>query len=155
MRPWVRNALTFGAISAGATLVLNAIGNATAGGTACHKSSPLGFLAFLLFLLLMGGAGYMTTGAGETVGMATLSGLVAALVSAVGTIIAFAIIFSSISPACVQPSNTTMPATPAFMAGLGVGAAIFLSLIGLGIGAGAAAIGGLIGKPRMATSPQA
>lgn len=155
MRPWVRSGLTFGAISAGATLVLDAIGNATAGGTACHRSSPLAFLAFLVFLLLMGGAGYRTTRAGETVGMATLAGLIGALISAVGTIIAYAIIFTSFSSACAPQTGGTVTATPAFMAGVGVAAGILTSLIGLGIGAGIGAIGGLIGKPAMATAPHA
>ena len=89
MKPWLRNALTFGVISAIVTLGLNALGGI--GGTACHKSgSPLGFLAFLLFLLLMGGAGFMTTRAGDTVGMATVAGLVASVISAFGTVIVFA-----------------------------------------------------------------
>jgi hypothetical protein len=152
MRPWLRNALTFGAISAVATLALNAIGGATAGGTACHKNSPLGFVAFLLFLLLMGGAGFMTARAGDTVGMATVAGLLAAVISAVGTIIAVAIIFSSISPSCVQQNNTGV-STSTLLGAAGIVAGIVLSLIGVGVGAGAGAIGGVLGRrPSAATA---
>ena len=145
MKPWLRNALTFGAISAVVTLGLNAIGGATAAGDACHKSSPLGFLAFLLFLILMAGAGFMTTRAGDTVGMATVSGLVAAVISGIGTVIALAIIVGSISPSCVQQNNTGVSSST-LLGAAGIVAGIFLSLIGLAIGAGAGAIGGLMGR---------
>ena len=53
MKPWLRNALTFGAGAAVVTLVLNLVGNATASGDACHRNSPLGILAFLFFLGLV------------------------------------------------------------------------------------------------------
>ena len=152
MRPWLRNALTFGAISAVATFALNAIGGATASGTACHKSSPLGFVAFLLFLVLMGGAGFMTARAGDTIGMATVAGLVASVVSAIGTIIAIAIVFSSISPSCVQQNNTGVSSST-LLGAAGIAAGIVLSLIGVAVGAGAGAIGGVLGRrPAAATT---
>lgn len=145
MKPWLRNALSFGAIAAVTTLALDAIGNATASGDACHKSTPLGFVAFLVFVLLMGTAGFMTTRAGESVGMASLSGLVAALISAVGTIIAFVIIFGSINTSCL-PQNNTGVSSSTILGAVGIVAGIFLSVIGLGVGAGAGAIGGLMGR---------
>jgi hypothetical protein len=146
MKPWLRYALTFGAASAVITLLLNWIGNTTGSGDACHRSSPLGLLAFLVFLGLMGAAGFMTTRSGATVGMATMSGLVGALISAVGTGIALAIILSSFNAAqCVQ-NNTTGVSTGTLIATGGIVIGIVVSLIGLGFGAGAGAIGGLIGK---------
>jgi hypothetical protein len=146
MKPWLRNALTFGVASAIVTLVLNWIGNATAGGDPCHKSSPLGFVGFVVFLGLMGASGFRTTRAGDSVGMASVSGLVASAISAVGTIIAFAIIVGSIGANCVQ-NNTTGIATSTLLGAVGVIGGIFISLIGLGIGAGMGAIGGAIGRP--------
>ncbi len=145
MKPWLRNALTFGIISAVVTLVLGVLGNATATGDACHRSSPLGLLGFLVFLILMGADGYMTTRAGETVGMASVSGLVAALISAVGTIIVFAIVVGSLSSSCLSNNNTGLSSDTLKTAG-GIVAGIVFSLLGLGVGAGLAAIGGLIGR---------
>ncbi|HET9849645.1 MAG TPA: hypothetical protein VFR68_13940 [Candidatus Dormibacteraeota bacterium] len=145
MKPWLRNALTFGIGSAVVTLVLNLLGNATAGGDPCHRSSPLGQLGFLVFLILMGATGYMTTRAGDTVGMASVSGLVAALISAVGTVIAFAVIVGSLNPSCI-PNNTTGVSSQTLLTTAGIAGGIILSVIGLGVGAGLAAIGGLIGR---------
>ena len=151
MRPWARNALVFGGASAVATLGLNWIGSATAAGDACHRSSPLGFVGFVAFLGLMGAAGYMTTRGGDTVGMASIAGLVGALISAIGTIIGFAIIFSSISSQCVPANNTGLSSQQLLTTG-GIAAGIILSLIGLGIGAGVGAIGGLIGRGQTAAA---
>lgn len=144
MKPWLRNALTFGIISAIVTLVLGLLGNATATGDACHKSSPLGLLGFLVFLVLMGADGYMTTRSGETVGMASVSGLVAALISGVGTVIVFAVIFGSISTSCIN--NTTNISSQTLLTTAGIVGSVIVVLVGLGIGAGLAAIGGLIGR---------
>lgn len=144
MKPWLRNALTFGIISAIVTLVLGLLGNATATGDACHKSSPLGLLGFLVFLVLMGADGYMTTRSGETVGMASVSGLVAALISGVGTVIVFAVIFGSISTSCIN--NTTNISSQTLLTTAGIVGSIIVVLVGLGVGAGLAAIGGLIGR---------
>lgn len=151
MKGWTRNAVTFGIASAVITLLLNWIGNATAGGDACHRSSPLGLLAFLIFLGLMGAAGFMTTRAGGTIGAATLAGLVAALISAVGTIIALAIIVGSLNASCVTNNNTGVSSQTLLTAG-GIIAGIFVSVIGLGMGAGAGAIGGMIGRRPAATT---
>jgi len=151
MKGWSGNAVKFGVGSAVVTLLLNWIGNATASGDACHRSSPLGLLAFLVFLGLMGGAGFMTTRTGGTIGAATLAGLVAALISAVGTIIALAIIVGSLSASCVTNNNTGVSSQTLLTAG-GIAAGIFISVIGLGFGAGAGAIGGLIGRRPAATT---
>jgi hypothetical protein len=151
MKGWSRNAVTFGIASAVVTLLLNVVGNATASGDACHKSSPLGFLGFLVFLGLMGAAGFMTARAGGTIGGATMAGLVGALISAVGTIIAFAIIVGSLSSQCLANNNTGISSQTLLTTG-GIIAGIFLSLIGLGFGAGAGAIGGLIGRRPAATT---
>lgn len=152
MKGWSRNAVTYGVASAVVTLALNWIGNATAGGDPCRRSSPLGFLAFIVFLGLMGAAGFMTARAGGTIGTATLAGLVGALISAVGTIIAVVIIFSSIDAnQCLQNNNTGVSSQTLLTAG-GIVAGIVLSLIGLCVGAGAGAIGGLIGRRPAATT---
>jgi hypothetical protein len=152
MKGWSRNAVTYGGVSAVVTLLLNWIGNATATGDPCRRGSPLGLLAFLIFLGLMGAAGFMTTRAGGTVGMATMAGLVGALISAVGTVIAFAIIVGSINASqCVVNNNTGVSSQTLLTTG-GIVAAVVLGLIGLGVGAGAGAIGGLIGKRPAATS---
>jgi hypothetical protein len=146
MKPWLRNALTFGVASAVVTLVVNWLGSATASGDPCHRSSPLPFVGFVVFLGLMGATGFRTTRAGDSVGMASVSGLVAAAISAIGTVIGFAIIVGSISGSCIQ-NNTSGIDTSALMGAIGIIGGIFLSLIGLGIGAGVGAIGGAIGKP--------
>jgi hypothetical protein len=151
MKGWTRNAVIYGVASAVVTLLLNWIGNATASGGACHKSSPLGLLAFLIFLGLMGAAGFMTARAGGTVGAASLAGLVGALISAVGTIIALAIIVGSLSPSCVT-NNTTGVSSQTLLTAGGVVAGIFVSVFGLGIGAGAGAIGGVMGRRPAATT---
>jgi hypothetical protein len=152
MKGWSRNALTFGVASAVATLLLNVVGNATATGDPCRRGSPLGFLGFLIFLGLMGAAGFMTARAGGTIGMATMAGLVGALISAVGTVIGFAIIVSSINASqCVVNNNTGVSSQTLLTTG-GIVAAVILSVIGLGFGAGAGAIGGLIGRRPAATS---
>jgi MFS family permease len=146
MKAWLRTALTFGIASAVLTLLFNWLGNATASGDACHRSSPLGLLGFVVFLGLMGATGYVTTRAGDTVGRAAVAGLVAALISAVGTVIGFAIIFASINASqCVANNNTGISSQTLVTTG-GIVAAIFISLIGLGVGAGMGAIGGLIGR---------
>ncbi len=150
MKGWSRNAVTFGGASAVVTLLLNWLGNATASGDACHRSSPLGLLAFLVFVLLMGAAGFMTARAGGTVGAATLTGLVGALISAVGTIIALAIIVGSLNTSCVTNNNTGVSSQTLLTAG-GIAAGIFVSVVGLGIGAGAGALGGLMGRRPAAT----
>ena len=153
MKGWTRNALTFGVASAVVTLLLNWIGNVTASGSdPCHRSSPLGFLGFLVFLGLMGGAGFMTARDGGTIGAAALSGLVGALISAVGTIIAFAIIAGSINAAQCGLTNNTGVSSQTLLTTGGIFAAVVLSLIGLGFGAGAGAIGGLMGRRPAATS---
>jgi len=153
MKGWSRNAVTYGVASAAVTLLLNLVGNATASGPdPCHKSSPLTFLGFLVFLGLMGAAGFMTARAGGTIGAATMTGLVAALISAVGTIIAFAVIVSSINASQCGIVNNTGVSTQTLLTTGGIIAGIFLSLIGLGVGAGAGAIGGLIGRRPAATT---
>jgi hypothetical protein len=152
MKPWLRNAVTFGVASAVVTLVLNLVGNATASGDACHRSSPLGLLGFLVFVGLMGAAGFMTTRAGDTVGMATMAGLVGAAISAVGTAISLAVILSSFNASqCVQ-NNTSGVSTGTLVTAGGIVIGIVLSLIGVGVGAGAGALGGLIGRRPAATA---
>ena len=151
MKGWSGNAVKFGVASAVVTLLLNWIGNATASGDACHRSSPLGLLAFLVFLGLMGAAGFVTARGGGTIGAATMAGLVAALISAVGTIIALAIIVGSINASCVSNNNTGVSSQTLLTAG-GIVAGIFVSVFGLGFGAGAGAIGGLMGRRPAATS---
>jgi hypothetical protein len=151
MKGWFRNAATFGVAAGIVTLLLNLVGNATATGDACRRSSPLGQLAFLIFLGLMGAAGFMTARAGGTVGQATLSGLVGAVIAAVGTIIALAIIVGSIPSTCVVTNNNTSVSSGALTA-VGIIGGIIISVIGLGVGAGAGAIGGLIGRRPVATT---
>jgi hypothetical protein len=94
----------------------------------------------------MGGAGFMTARAGGTIGAATMAGLVGALISAVGTIIAVTIIVGSINASQCGIVNNTGVSTQTLLTTGGVIAGIFISFFGLGIGAGAGAIGGLIGR---------
>ncbi len=124
MKGWSGNAVKFGVASAVVTLLLNWIGNATATGAR----------------------------AGGTIGAATMAGLVGALISAVGTIVAFAIIVGSINASqCVVNNNTGVSSQTLLTTG-GIVAGVFLSLIGLGVGAGAGAIGGLMGRRPAATT---
>lgn len=153
MKPWLRNAVNFGAASAVMTLLFNWLGNATGSGDACHRSSPLGLLAFLVFLGLMGAAGFMTTRSGATIGMATMSGLIGGLISGIGTIIALVIISSSINAAgCVVNNNTTGVSSQTIVTAGGIVAGIIFTVLGAGVGAGAGAIGGLIGRRPAATT---
>jgi hypothetical protein len=102
----------------------------------------------------MAGAGFMTARAGGTVGQATKAGLVGALISAVGTIIALAIIAGSINAReCGFVNNTGVSTQTRFIT-VGIIYGIILSLIGLGFGAGAGSVGGLIGRRRAATTPE-
>lgn len=73
------------------------------------------------------------------------SGVTFDVVSAIGTIIVFGIIFSSISPTCVAQNNSGV-STSTLLGAVGIAAGIFLSLIGGAIGPGAGAIGGLLGR---------
>src|SRR5438132_13786534 len=97
MKGWSRNGVTFGSASAVVTLLLTWVGNATTSGEGCQPPSPLVLLAFPVFLGLTGGAGFMTARAGGTVGQAARAGLVAALISAIGTSVAFAVIRRAIN----------------------------------------------------------
>ena len=152
MTGWSGNAVKFGVGSAVVTLLLNWIGNATASGDACHRSSPLGLLAFLVFLGLMGAAGFVTARGGGTIGAATMAGLVGALISALGTIVAFTVIVGSINARECGFVNNTGGITQARFITVGIIYGIIASLIGLGFGAGAGAIGGLIGRRPAATT---
>ena len=152
MKVWSWNALTFGSASAVVTLLLTWVGSATTSGEGCQSPSPLVLLAFPLFLGLTGGAGFMTARAGGTVGQAARAGLLAALISAVSTIVALAVIVGSINASqCVVNNNTGVSSQTLLTTG-GIVAGVFLSLIGLGVGAGAGAIGGLMGRRPAATT---
>jgi len=152
MKGWSRNAVTFGGASAVITLLLTWVGNATTSEEGCQSPSPLVLLALLVFLGLMAGAGFMTARAGGTVGQATRAGLVGAVIAAVGTIIAFAVIIGSINAReCGFVNNTGVSTQTRFIAA-GIIYGIIASLIGLGFGAGVGAIGGLIGRRPAATT---
>ena len=153
MKRWSRNAVTFGSASAVITVLLTWIGKATwFPEELCQPPSPLLLLAVPAFLGLMAGAGFMTARAGGTVGQATRAGLVGALVSAVGTIIAFTVIVGSINAKeCGFVNNPGVGTQTRFITA-GVVYGIVASLIGLGFGAGAGAIGGVIGRRPAATS---
>jgi hypothetical protein len=75
--------------------------------------------------------------------MATLCGLVGASVSAVGTLIGFAI--TSVGAGQCFTGNTTGISSQTLAEAAAIVVALVLSLFGLGVGAGAGAIGGLIG----------
>jgi hypothetical protein len=152
MKGWSRNGVTFGGASAVITLLLTWVGNATTSGEGCQPPSPLILLAFFVFLGLMAGTGFITARAGGTVGQATRAGLVGALISAVGTIIALAVVIGSINASeCGFVNNTGVSTQTRFIAA-GIIYGIIASLIGLGFGAGVGAIGGLIGRRPAATT---
>ena len=134
------------------TLLLPWVGIATTSGEDCQPPSPLVLLAFPVFLGLMGGAGFMTARAGGTVGQAAKAGLVGALISALGTIVAFTVIVGSINARECGFVNNTGGITQARFITVGIIYGIIASLIGLGFGAGAGAIGGLIGRRPAATT---
>ena len=152
MKGWSRNAVTFGGASAVITLLLTWVGNATTPGEGCPPPSLLVLLAFPVFLGLTGGAGFMTARAGGTVGQAARAGLVAALISAVGTIVAFAVILGSINARECGFVDSTGAVTQTRFITVGIIYGIIASFIGLGFGAGAGAIGGLFGRRPAATS---
>jgi hypothetical protein len=153
VKGWSRNAVTFGIASAAITVLLTWIGKATwFSEESCQPPSPLLLLAFPLFLGLMAGAGFVTARAGGTVGQATKAGLVGALTSAVGTIIAFAVVIGSINAKECGFVNSPGVGTQTRFITAGIIYGIIASLIGLGFGAGAGAIGGLMGRRPAATS---
>jgi hypothetical protein len=145
--------VTFGTASAVITVLLTWIGTATwFPEESCQPPSPLLLLALPAFLGLMAGAGFMTARAGGTVGQAARAGLVGALISAVGTIITFAVIVGSINAIECGFVNNTGGITQTRFIAVGIIYGIIASVIGLGIGAGAGAIGGLMGRRPAATS---
>jgi hypothetical protein len=145
--------VTLGSGSAVITVLLTWVGNATTtSDESCQPPSALVLLAFPIFLGLMAGAGFMTARAGGTVGQATRAGLVGALISALGTIIAFAVIIGSINAKECGFVNNTGVITQTRFVTVGIIYGIVASLIGLGLGAGAGAIGGLLGRRRAATA---
>jgi hypothetical protein len=153
MKGWSRNPVTFGSASAVITLLLTWIGKATwFPEESCQPPSPLLLLAFPAFLGLMAGAGFMTARAGGTAGQAARAGLVGALISAVGTIIAFAVIVGSVNARECGFVNNTGGITQTRFIAVGIIYGIVASLIGLGFGAGAGAIGGLMGRRPATTS---
>jgi len=153
MKGWSRNAVTFGTASALITVLLTWIGKATwFPEESCQPPSPLLLLAFPAFLGLMAGAGFMTARAGGTVGQAARAGLVGALISAVGTIIAFAVVSGSINARECGFVNSTGVTTQTRFITAGIVYGIIAGLLGLGFGAGAGAIGGLMGRRPAATT---
>src|SRR5207244_12973223 len=106
-------------------------------GPVCHAASPLVLLSFPARRGPDGGAGFVTARAGGTVGQAARAGLVAALISAVGTIVAFAVILGSINAKeCGFVDNTGAVTQTRFIT-VGIIYGIIASFIGLGFGAGA------------------
>jgi hypothetical protein len=153
MAPWVRNGLVFGAASGMLTVLVHWVEIVTANVAACQETSPLPDISPLAFVALMTAAGFLTTAEGRSVGSASLAGLVAAFVSAGGTLLALALELGFMNAQCLPAENARL--AWGLLAGFALAITIAVSVLGLGMGAGLGAIGGVLGRSRAPRHPSA
>jgi hypothetical protein len=151
MKAWIRQAFTFGAVSASITLVSKLLGTFTSTGTACIKESPLDSLSFVGFIVLMALTGFMTTRTGGNVRQASLAGLVAAAISGAGLLLAATIVVAVADASQCAPEDAGLAWF--FLATTTLITAIVTSAVGAGVGAALATAGGTFGlRGRIAAS---
>jgi hypothetical protein len=151
MKAWMRQALTFGAVSALITLASKLLGTFTATGTGCIKQSRLDSLSFVGFIVLMVVTGFMTTREGGNVRQASLAGLVAAAISGAGLLVAVTIVAVVANVSQCAPEDAGLAWL--FLAATTLITAIVTSAVGAGVGAGLATAGGTFGlRGRIAAS---
>ncbi len=153
---WLRNGLTYGAVAAVVTLVVNLGGRAARGSDLCHPGAAgwLPYLGFGLFVIVAALAGRATVKAGQSISAGAMAGLVVGCVSAIAGVILLLLALGDVSQAlqCAQAQTSApVPSADVFRV-----VAIIASLIaiaaGVGIGAGGGAIGGLTARVREQTS---
>jgi hypothetical protein len=153
---WLRHGLTYGAVAAVATLVVNVGGRALRGSDLCHPGAAgsLPYLGFALFVLVAALAGRATVKAGQPNSAAAMAGLVVGAVSAIAGVILLLLALGDVNQAvqCAQAqTSASVPPVDVFRT-----VAIIASLIaiaaGVGIGAAAGVIGGLTAGLREQTS---
>lgn len=144
MKPWLSNALTFGGISALVTALMYGLGALT--GPTCSASSPLPSLSAISFVVLMLMAGFLTTRAGEAVGDAALAGVVAALISAVGSLLGTAIELTVTNQSQCISGDALAGLGTLLVGSVALVVTVVVALLGLVVGAGLGAIGGVFGR---------
>ena len=153
---WLRNGLTYGAVAAVVTLVVNLGGRAARGSDLCHPGAAgsLPYLGFGLFVIVAALAGRGTVKAGQSISAGALAGLVVGCVSAMAGVILLLLALGDVNQAlqCAQAQTSSpVPSADVFRV-----VAIIASLIaiaaGVGTGAGAGAIGGLTAGVREQSS---
>jgi hypothetical protein len=151
MKAWIRQALTFGGVSASITLVSKLLGTFIATETGCIKQSRLDSLSFVGFLVMMAMAGFMTTRAGGNARQASLAGLVAAAISGASLLLAVTIV---VAVADVSQCASEDPGLAWLLdAAIMLITAIVTSAVGVGVGVALATVGGNFGLPgRIAAS---
>ena len=105
----------------------------------------LGFIVFVINLVLLFLAGMYTARQNGKVGSATLAGLIAGVVGGIFGAVIVVIILSVIPIPTTTTSNGVQLTRSLLIVG-GVIAAIFIVLLDAGLGAGIGAIGGLVGR---------
>jgi len=153
---WLRNGLTYGAVAALVTLVINLAGRALRGSDLCHPGAAgsLPYLGFALFVLVAALAGRATVKAGQPNSAAALAGVVVGAVSGIAGVILLVLALGDANQMVQCAKSQTSAAVPSVDVFRTV--AIIASLIaiaaGVGIGAAAGVIGGLTAGVREETS---
>jgi hypothetical protein len=144
---WLRNGLTYGAVAAVATLVVNMGGRVLRGSDLCHPGAAgsLPYLGFALFVIVAALAGRATVKAGQPNSGAAMAGLVVGAVAAVAGVILLVLALGDVNQMVQCAKSQTSAPVPS--ADVFRTVAIIASLVaiaaGVGIGAAAGVIGGL------------
>jgi hypothetical protein len=153
---WLRHGLTYGAVAAVVTMVLNMGGRALRGSDLCHPggAGSLPYLGFGLFVIVAALSGRATVKAGLSISAGAMAGVVVGAVSAIAGAILLVLALGDVNQMvqCAQAQTSApVPSVDVFRT-----VAIIASLVaiaaGVGIGAAAGAIGGLTAGVREETS---
>lgn len=153
---WLRNGLTYGAVAAVVTLVVNLGGRALRGSDLCHPGAAgsLPYLGFGLFMIVAALAGRATARAGQSNSAAAMAGLVVGAVSAIAGVILLLLALGDVNQAvqCTQAQTSAPVPTADIFRMVAIVASLIAIAAGVGIGAAAGAIGGLTAGVREQTS---
>lgn len=153
---WLRTGLTYGAVAAFVTLVVNLGGRAMRGSDLCHPGAAgsLPYLGFGLFVIVAALAGRATVKAGQSISAGAMAGLVVGSVSALAGVILLLLALGDVNQAlqCAQAQTSSpVPSAEVFRT-VTVIASLIAIAAGVGIGAGVGAIGGLTAGVREQSS---
>jgi hypothetical protein len=153
---WLRHGLTYGAVAAVVTLVVNIGGRVLRGSDLCHPGAAgsLPYLGFALFVIVAALAGRATVKAGQRNSAAAMAGLVVGAVSAIAGVILLVLALGDVNQMvqCAQAQTSApVPSADVFRT-VAIVASLVAIAAGVGIGAAAGAIGGLTAGVREETS---